>query len=99
MDCDHLVLLRTLDNPAGMPLWRNSSPEDVYPSLAFLSGHFWTEDWKILVSGMAKLTDGPGAMEQETGIRPQELLRAESGAGPALTGDCSALGTSWALAS
>ena len=76
LDGERLVLLRTLDNPAGTRLEPTQLAEDVYPSLVFYQDTYGRKVEAILVGGAAAGGQLHTSLAELTGIRVQELVSA-----------------------
>jgi type IV pilus assembly protein PilM len=71
---DSLLLIRTLDHPAGWTCEGTQLAEDVYPSLVFFQDTYGTKIEKILVSGVPSLEELNTALAEATGLRAQDLV-------------------------
>jgi len=76
VDRDALLLVRTLDHPAGWTSAGTQLAEDVYPSLVFFQDTYGTKIEKILVSGLPSLEELNAALAEPSGLRAQELVSA-----------------------
>lgn len=85
VDNQKLVLLRTLDNPAGANPETTNLAEDVYPSLVFYQDTYGRNVERILVGGRASGDQLNMSLAEVSGIRAQELVSASrvgTAAGP-----------------
>jgi type IV pilus assembly protein PilM len=73
-DQDALLLIRTLDHPAGWEPNGAQLAEDVYPSLVFYQDTYGRPVEKILVSGLESLEQLNSALAEFAGMRAQELV-------------------------
>jgi type IV pilus assembly protein PilM len=76
VDRERLVLLRTLENTSGTQPEAAQLAEDAYPSLVFYQDTYGTKVQKILVGGVAAFDSVSAALEEQTGVRPRELVSA-----------------------
>jgi type IV pilus assembly protein PilM len=74
IDRQTLVLLRTLDNPAGADLEAAQLAEDIFPSLVFYQDTFGRKVESILVGGIVSTEQMNSALAELTGVRAQELV-------------------------
>lgn len=71
---EHLLLVRTIENPAGAQVTGEQIAEDVYPSLVFFQDTYGTKLERVLVGGLASLDALGAALQEHTGVRVQELV-------------------------
>lgn len=74
VDHNRLVLLRTIENPAGTHPEPAQLAEDTYPSLVFFQDRYGLKVQKISVSGVSELEQFSAAIEEQAGLRAQELV-------------------------
>jgi len=76
VDHNHLLLVRTLDNPGGLRPNAAQLAEDVYPSVVFYQDTHGSKLEKVLVGGLASMDELNASLEEQTGLRAEELVDA-----------------------
>lgn len=76
-----LLQLRTLENPAGTPPEAAQLAEDIYPSLVFFQDTYGTKLQKVLANGVNRMDEFSAALQEQTGLRTQELVSSSRLAG------------------
>jgi type IV pilus assembly protein PilM len=71
---NRLLQLRTLENPAGTPPEATQLAEDVYPSLVFYQDTYGARIQKVLANGVDHLEEFSEALQEQGGLRAQELV-------------------------
>jgi type IV pilus assembly protein PilM len=72
---EQLLLYRVIENAAGNATNPDSLAEEVYPSVVFFEDTYGAKVERILVAGIAGTEQLGAALEAQTGIRAQELVR------------------------
>jgi type IV pilus assembly protein PilM len=73
---EELLLFRALENATAAAINGERLAEEVYPSLVFFQDTYGTRVERILVGGLVGADEVGEALHAQTGIRPQELVRA-----------------------
>jgi type IV pilus assembly protein PilM len=71
---DQLLLVRTIENPAGARVTGEQLAEDVFPSVVFFQDTYGTKLQRVLVGGLASPEAFGAALQEQTGVRVQELV-------------------------
>ncbi len=72
---EQLLLYRTIENAGGTAIDPDSLAEEVYPSVVFFEDTYGTRVERILLADVSGTEELAAALEAQTGIRPQELVR------------------------
>ncbi|HEY1265262.1 MAG TPA: hypothetical protein VGF06_17160 [Terriglobales bacterium] len=74
LDRDQVLLVRTLDNAAGIPMTGERLAEEVYPSIVFFQDTYHLNIGRIFISGLPESGGAGPALEAQTGAAVKELI-------------------------